>query len=159
MLVGVMSDTHDKIENIKKAVALFNREKVSLVLHAGDFTSPFSLVPLGDLKADFAGIFGNNDEDLLLFSEWSGQTIHKQPYQFEFGGKRFIVMHEPHLIDALADSGHYDVVIYGHTHKAVVRKKENVLIMNSGETGSPLHGKATVGILDIDHMSAEIISI
>jgi putative phosphoesterase len=159
MLVGVMSDTHDKMENMKKAVALFNRGKISLVLHAGDFTSPFSLVPLSDLEADFAGIFGNNDGNRLLLSERSGHRIHKQPYQFEFGSKRFIVMHEPHLIDALAESGHYDVIIYGHTHKSVVRKKENVLIMNPGETGSPLYGKATVGILDIVHMSADIISI
>ena len=31
-------------------------------------------------------------------------------------------MHEHHVADALADSGHFDLVVYGHTHKADIGK-------------------------------------
>ncbi|MDD9973593.1 MAG: metallophosphoesterase family protein, partial [Candidatus Poribacteria bacterium] len=37
MKLGVMSDSHDNIPNVKRAVALFNEIGVDLVVHAGDF--------------------------------------------------------------------------------------------------------------------------
>ncbi len=158
-LVGVISDTHDNVDNIKKAVEIFNDREVSLVVHAGDYTSPFTIIPYEELKADFVGIFGNNDGDVLLLNERAEGRIHKQPHQFEFGGKKFIVMHEHHVVEALADSGHYDVVIFGHTHKAIVKKKNDTLILNPGEAGHWLYGKATIAILDTEKMDAEIINL
>lgn len=46
MKIGIISDTHDQVEKIKKAISIFNKEKVFLVYHLGDFCSPFSLIPL-----------------------------------------------------------------------------------------------------------------
>ena len=43
MQVGVMSDSHDNIPNVKRAVALFNEIGVDLVVHAGDFIAPFAI--------------------------------------------------------------------------------------------------------------------
>jgi putative phosphoesterase len=158
-LVGVISDTHDNVDNIKKAVEIFNNRNMSLVIHAGDYTSPFTCIPYDELKAEFVGVFGNNDGDLLLLNDRSKGRIHKQPYQFEFGGKKFIVMHEHHVVEALADSGHYDVVIFGHTHRAVVKERNHTLILNPGEAGHWLYGKATIAILDTDTMDTEILTL
>jgi len=44
--LGILSDTHDNVPQVRKAVALFNREMVDLVLHAGDYVAPFSVKPL-----------------------------------------------------------------------------------------------------------------
>lgn len=159
MLIGVLSDTHDNTDNVKKAVKIFNRSKVDLVVHAGDITSPFAFKPLEKLKSDFVGIFGNNDGDVLSLQEHSGGRLYKQPYLFEFDGKKIILIHEHHLVEALADSGHYDIVIFGHTHKPLVRKKGATLVVNPGETGSQLYGKATVVIVDLKAMEADIIPL
>jgi hypothetical protein len=154
-----MSDTHDNIDNITKAVKLFNVWNVDKVLHAGDFTSPFSLKPIDGLNAEFIAIFGNNDGDLLQLHQRADGRINKQPHKFTINGKNFVMLHEHFLIDALADSGHFDVIIYGHTHKAVIEMRGKTLVINPGETGSWLYGKATVAILDMDTMAAEIISL
>jgi hypothetical protein len=159
MKIGIMSDTHDNIDNITKAVNLFNKRAVDKVIHAGDFTSPFSLKPIDSLNAEFIAIFGNNDGDLLQLRERSNGRINKQPHTININGKNIIILHEHFLIDALADSGHYDIIIYGHTHKAVNEKRGSTLVINPGETGSWLYGKATVAILDLDLMSAEIITL
>ncbi len=45
MLIGVVSDTHDNLPLVEKAVKRLNEEKVNLVLHAGDYVAPF--VPAG----------------------------------------------------------------------------------------------------------------
>ena len=41
MKIGVLSDSHDNVHMVAKAVELFNDEGVVLVVHAGDFIAPF----------------------------------------------------------------------------------------------------------------------
>ena len=159
MIIGIFSDTHDNMIQIKKAVDLFNERRAGHVVHAGDFTSPFTFRILRELRCDFTGVFGNNDGDRLLLSRMSEGKIHPQPHIFELGGKKIVVMHEHHVADALADSGHFDVVIYGHLHKADVKKRGETLLINPGETGSWLYGKSTVAVADLSYMTAEIIAL
>jgi putative phosphoesterase len=159
MLIGIMSDTHDHLIYTKKAIELFNDKKVKYVIHAGDYTSPFTLKLFKELKCKYTGIFGNNDGDKILLLERAEGNIHNQPYMFTLNNKRIIVMHEHHVVDALADSGHFDLVIYGHTHKADVRKIKNTLVVNPGEVGTWLYGKSSVALADLDKMEAEIIGL
>ncbi|MDA8241626.1 MAG: metallophosphoesterase [Nitrospiraceae bacterium] len=159
MLIGIISDTHDNMPQIQKAVDLFNGRKVEHVIHAGDFTSPFTFRILNDLASGFTGIFGNNDGDKLLLNKMSGGRVFAQPHTFELAGKKIVVIHEHHVAEALADSGHYDIVIYGHTHKPVVKKMKETLLVNPGEAGSWLYGKSTVAVVDLRDMTAEIASL
>jgi len=41
MKIGVISDTHDNLPLIEKAVKIFNEKGVKLVLHAGDYVALF----------------------------------------------------------------------------------------------------------------------
>ncbi|MEW6108950.1 MAG: metallophosphoesterase [Nitrospirota bacterium] len=159
MLIGIISDTHDNMDQIRKAVELFNQKKVEHVLHAGDFISPFTFRILRELKCGFTGIFGNNDGDKLLLQKMSEGRIFNQPHIFELSDRKIIMIHEHHIVNALAESGHYDVVIYGHLHEADVRKVKNTLVINPGEAGSWLYGKSTVAIADLSAMTAEIINL
>lgn len=72
MLIGIMSDTHDNLIFTKKAIKLFNSRKVEHVIHAGDYTSPFTLKLFRELKCKYTGIFGNNDGDKLLLQDRPG---------------------------------------------------------------------------------------
>lgn len=156
-MIGIMSDTHDNLAPTQKAIELFNSRKIEFVIHAGDYTSPFTLKLFNGLRCKYAGVFGNNDGDKLLLQERAGGNIHNQPYIFELSAKKIVVMHEHHLADALADSGHFDLVVYGHTHKADVRRVRNTLVVNPGEVGAWLYGKSTVALVDLDRMEAEIL--
>lgn len=159
MIIGVMSDTHDNLTAISRAVTLFNDRKVGHVLHAGDYTSPFTFRALRHLSCPFTGIFGNNDGDRLLLEKMSDGRIVNQPHSFELSGRKIIMMHEHLIIDALADSGHYDLIVYGHTHEPAVRKVRDTLVLNPGEAGSWLYGTSTVAVADLSSMTAEIIEL
>ena len=159
MIIGVISDTHDNMPQLDKAVDLFNERKVEHVVHAGDFTSPFTFRILKELTCGFTGIFGNNDGDKLLLQRMSEGRVFNQPYIFELGGRKIVLIHEHHIADALADSGHYNVVIYGHTHKPEIKKVNETLVINPGEAGSWLYGKSTVAIADLSTMTAEIVML
>src|SRR4030042_872069 len=159
MLIGIMSDTHDNVVPTRKAIELFNERKVEYVIHAGDYTSRFPLKLFKELKCKYAGVFGNNDGDKLLLQERAEGNLHNQPYIFSLSGKRIVVIHEHHVADALADSGHFDLVVYGHTHKADVRKVRDTLVVNPGEAAPSLYGKSTVVIVDLEKLEAEIVEL
>lgn len=159
MLVGLISDTHDDMAAIKKAVEVFNEKKVSHVLHAGDVTSPFTFEVFKDLNCRFTGIFGNNDGDKLLLKQKSKDNIYNQPHLMTLHKKTIVIVHEPDLVDSLADSGHYDLIVYGHTHRHDIRWRKNTLIVNPGRVARLHKGHPTLALLDLEKMEAEIINL
>jgi putative phosphoesterase len=159
MLIGILSDTHDNIPLVKKAIGVFNEKEVGYVIHAGDYTSPFTLKLFQNLQCEYTGIFGNNDGDKLLLQERAGGRIRNQPYIFTLEDRKIVVMHEHHVVEALAESGHFDLVIYGHTHEADVRKVKNTLLVNPGEVSTYLYGKSTIALVDLRTLEAEIVEL
>ena len=100
MILGVMSDSHDNIPNVKRAVALFNELGVDLVVHAGDFIAPFAIDPLGDLNCHVVGVFGNNDGERIVVAkrfEAIGGEVHPNLASASLGERNIAVMHYPEL--------------------------------------------------------------
>lgn len=159
MQIGIISDTHDDMASIKKAVDILNKRDVSRVIHAGDIISPFTFEIFRNLKGDFTGIFGNNDGDRLLLKEKSGNNIHNQPLMLNIDRKRIIVVHEPYIVNELAESGHFDIVIYGHTHKPDVRKVKDTLVINPGKVALLHKGRSTLAILDTKLMDVDLVEL
>ena len=161
MNIGIISDTHDNLALIKKAVTFFNGEKVDLLLHAGDFVSPFTALEFKNLNCPIKGVFGNNDGDKLYLQEkFKGiGEIHPEPYQVSINQKNILILHEEKLIAALAESQKYEVIIYGHTHRTDLRKIGETLIINPGECGGWLTGKSTIALLDLKNLKAKIIEL
>lgn len=159
MLIGIISDSHDDMPAIRSAMDLFNARGVSHVIHAGDLVSPFTFELFGELHCSFTAIFGNNDGDKVLLIEKSRGSIHHQPLVMTFHERRVVVLHEPDLVNALSDSGHFDLVIYGHTHRPDVRKRQDALVVNPGKVARLHKGESTVALADTGTMEAEIIRL
>ncbi|RJS84350.1 metallophosphoesterase [Candidatus Bathyarchaeota archaeon] len=164
MKIGIISDTHDRLPYIDKAVRKMNEEKVDLVLHAGDYCAPFAAFRFKPLKAQMIGVFGNNDaERELLRRNFSdiGAEIRGIFAEVEADGVKIALLHgeEKELLNSIINTGFYDVVVYGHTHRSEVKRKDGVLIVNPGETCGYLTGEATIGILDTSTKDLTIIRI
>lgn len=150
MKIGIISDTHDHVEHIKKAVAYFKRENVSLVIHAGDYCSPFAVLPFEGLK--LIGVFGNNDGDhyrLLMAFNKIGAEMEAEFCEFEQDGICIAVYHGTHpaIKEALLKSGNYDLVVTGHTHDKEIKEVNGALSVNPG-TANGFDGEATVAVFD-----------
>jgi putative phosphoesterase len=161
MKIGVMSDSHDHIENIHKSIGIFKERGVDLVIHLGDFVNPNSVRALAGVK--LAGIFGNNDGDRFrmmgAFHE-IGADIIGDFHEFDLDDIKFACYHgtEPQLKDALVACGTYNVVMYGHTHECVNTHVGKTLVLNPG-TVHGFGGRATVMIFDSQARSTEIIDL
>ncbi|MFH1329002.1 MAG: metallophosphoesterase [Candidatus Bathyarchaeota archaeon] len=153
LLVGLISDTHDNISAINEAVKVFNGKGVRLVLHAGDYNSPFTAKLFKKLNCNLIGVFGNIDgEREMLQSRYSkiNAEIRGNFAEVEAGGLKIALLHGIHepIINALAKCGEYGVVVHGHTHVQRNQKVRETLVVNPGEACGYLTGKKTVAILD-----------
>jgi putative phosphoesterase len=156
MRIGIMSDSHDNLPAIEKAVTLFNDQGVDRVIHAGDYVAPFTFKILSRLNVPLFGVFGNNDGEkngLLKVATGVGE-IHEPPAVFNHAGFPIAVVHDLEQLPQ-ADRSDYRVIIYGHNHQYRIDEGNPVLI-NPGETGGWLTGRGTVALLDIETMKAEI---
>jgi len=70
MKLGIISDTHDRLESLAKAIEIFKKEKVEMIVHCGDWVSPFTIEFFDKycqkvgLKVPVRSLIGNNKGDL-----------------------------------------------------------------------------------------------
>ncbi|MFA5553289.1 MAG: metallophosphoesterase [Phycisphaerae bacterium] len=163
MKIGIISDTHDDHKNVLKAIEVLNQNQVEYVLHAGDIVSPFTAKAFSDIKgAKFISVFGNNEGEKLFVKqtvESFGGEIYEYAYRGTLGSRKIFMTHVPTSIEEIAQSGKYDLVIYGHTHKRDIRTVGNTLVINPGEVTDWITGKPSIVILELDDMSHEVIML
>jgi putative phosphoesterase len=138
MLIAILSDSHDHIPNLHRAVLRANREGAEILIHCGDLISPFMLRRLQVFDGRVHLIYGNNAGDQHLISsrcatEFDNITHHGLQGEVEIDDLRICFIHYPHTGRALAMSGDYDVVCCGHNHKAATKTIGNCLLINPGD--------------------------
>lgn len=166
MKIGVLSDSHDNLPLIRRAISRLNLEEgLEYVFHAGDIISPFAAKEFLNLKYPTFFTFGNNDGERLMLKEvlssnnkikliWPKITVELEKY-------RVALLHgeDENAVEALAKSEAYDVVIYGHWHKVVSKLVGNTLLINPGELCGYLTGKSTLAIIDLETKSTKIVEL
>ncbi len=165
MLIGIISDTHDNLPMVQKAVNLLNERKVNLVLHCGDYTSPFTIPKFKALNCRLIGVFGNNDGDHSLlrkrFGETSNCEVHNMFAYLDAEGFKIALHHgeETELQNALISCSGFDAVVSGHTHLPVNETAGKTLVVCPGEVCGYLYGKPTIALLNTLKRQAEIVPL
>ncbi|MGC8584460.1 MAG: metallophosphoesterase [Thermoproteus sp.] len=167
MLLGVVSDTHDDWVAIRSIGKLFREAGVSAVVHAGDWTSPFSMLKMRRALGTDIPIYtvlGNNEGDLFAMAMKAAEMDVKvlgEAGLIEMGGRRVGVYHGTSrlLVEAMARSGMFDVVIYGHTHRVDVSRLNGALVLNPGEACGCATERRTAALLDLEALKVDILDI
>jgi putative phosphoesterase len=164
MLIGIISDTHDNLIKIKEAVNKLNELNVELVLHAGDFVSPFTIKEFQKLKSRMITVFGNNDGDKNLLTQKLIQInaiVNNYFAALNLDGLKAFLMHgsDERAINDIIKTNLFDLLIRGHTHKKEVKKEGKTLIINPGEVCGYLSNESTIAIFDTISKKVDIISL
>jgi putative phosphoesterase len=165
MLIGILSDTHDRLPMVDAAVEKLNEARVDLVLHAGDYVAPFVIPRLGALTAEFIGVLGNNDGDpdhlRRRCSEYPHMEIRGTFTEIREEDLDIALLHgtDPVLLQALIRSGAFDIIVHGHTHQAGISRHGKTLVINPGEVCGYLTGTSTIALLDTGTAEARLISL
>ncbi len=157
-----MSDTHDRVPAVAELLERIAQRGVSIVMHAGDYCSPFCLAPFHQRGMALLGIFGRNDGDRETLSAYAargmGTEIYESPHSFDVGGKRVLLVHDIAEVTTRSIESH-DFVVHGSSHLQSERKAGNTLVINPGEACGWIHGKCTAAILDTDTGEIEHITL
>ena len=163
MIIGLISDTHDNVPYIKKAITRLKEERVKLVLHAGDYIAAFTAKPYAELDAPMIGVFGNNCAETALLKQVYAEVgcdIRGFFAEVEAEGLKIALFHGHRKQDVdRAKSGDNDVVVYGHSHRSSISEENGVLVINPGEVCGYLTGTNSIGFLDTEKRFAWISEI
>lgn len=153
MLIGLISDTH----GVMRPEALRALRGVELILHAGDVGGRAVLAELRRLSPTRA-VFGNVDDpqdpdlEASIDVEAGALSIHVS-HGHELGSPT------PERLLARYDA---DIVIYGHTHRALVHRDGRRLVVNPGAAG-PARFNLKPGVarltIEADRAEVELIAL
>lgn len=125
----VLSDSHGSFQSIMNAVE--SEKDISLIIFAGDIQRDADDIAAAYPDIPFEYVLGNND--------W---YVNDVPYNrlFEFSGKRIFLTHGHRYnvksgMYTLRQKGHdvkADICIFGHTHTALIREMDGILMLNPG---------------------------
>jgi putative phosphoesterase len=150
MKIGILSDTHGRLDRTRSAIRLLRERGVELILHCGDIDSPATVRLFTDIATHF--VLGNWDlEPTKLRSAMRaiGAACHGDFGQLRLAGKRVAWLHG-HVRgrrQRLEMSQEWDFVFYGHSHKAEAHRSGRTLVLNPGA----LHRAKvkTVAVVDV----------
>jgi putative phosphoesterase len=161
MLIGIFADAHDHLDNLRRAVALFNDRGCDLVVFAGDLVSTFAIPPLRRLNCPLVASFGDNEGNKLGI--YGGMQIigpiGEPPFCVRCeDGTRLLITHQRERLRGEVDG--VDVVIYAHTHRPRIgRDDQGRLWINPGETSGWTFGDPTVVLLETETHRAELVRL
>ncbi len=125
-VIGLVSDTHGLVRpDIFSAL-----EGVELILHAGDVGGFEVLVELATI-APVEAVLGNTDHP--------GTPGLSESLDREFDGVRIHVSHGHEVgrptPERLLAAYPHDVIVYGHTHRQLITRAGDRLVINPGAAG------------------------
>jgi len=168
MKIAVVSDSHDNRQLFKQAALLAKDMEAAAILHCGDIVAPSTLLEAREANIPVHAIHGNNTGDLVTMNHVTNRpdstiSYYGQDAEINLHGRRIFIVHYPHYARAMALTGDYDIVCYGHDHRYNCEwisnvKNEKTLLANPGSVGG-LDGPASFLLIDLESMEAEKITL
>ncbi len=155
MLVGILSDSHNKHLAVRQALGIFDKLEVSHLIHCGDVGGENVFTELAERACTF--VWGNTDfpsAGLQAYAKSLGfSTPHEIPTIVELNSKRIAVFHghEPGF-DRAPYELEVDYICHGHTHIANDHTINGVRIINPGA----LHRAARKTVATLDTSTDEL---
>ena len=160
MKIGIVSDSHGRMDNVEKALAILGEKSVQTVIHCGDIDDAPTVNLFAGWDAHF--VFGNCDHDhdgLKQAIRQIGGKLHDMFGVLEVEGHKLGFTHG-HLdspMRQLRQRGDLHYIFYGHTHQPDDHRHGSTRIINPGA----LHRATpkTFALLDLSSGELEYIAL
>ncbi len=158
--IAVLSDSHDHLPLLERALHEANQAGAELLLHCGDLCAPFVLRLISErFQGPVHVVFGNNDADGRLLQSIAAQhnhvTLHGIYAELAVGSRRVAMIHYPEPARRIAQSNQLDLVCYGHDHTQLLEQVGHSWLLNPGEIMG-MRSTPSWALYDSDQHSATI---
>ncbi len=160
MRLGILSDSHDKLQRTRVAVEILRTAGAEALLHCGDLASPPIVEACSILPCYF--VFGNHDSDMVPHLQSAatefGVTCLGWGDVVSLGGKRVGLVHG-HLTADLrrVQAANPDYIFSGHSHIRGDVQVDSIRRINPGA----LHraDEFSVAILDLESNELRFLTV
>lgn len=163
MKIGIISDSHNNLENLDRALAHLRAAGVETLVHCGDMTDPETARRLAGFRVIHAT--GNGDyasgEIAAVLRQLNPESSSQPVFTGQVNGWSVAVTHG-HLkgkVEELAASGIFEFVFHGHTHRRRDERAGSTRVINPGALGGLRVGPRSFCLLDLDSGEAEFIEL
>src|SRR5688572_14146288 len=160
MLIGIVSDTHDKADTMAVVMRILRERGAEFFIHCGDVGSTRVLDHLAGLPACF--VFGNCDWDRAVLKRYAQDidlACHDSFGDLTLAGKRIAVTHgDDHVLKRrLLSEQQHDYLLQDHTHVREDTRFGKTRLINPGA----LHraNPKTAALLDTAEDSVEFFIV
>ncbi len=163
MEIGVLSDSHDNLDNLLIVLEILRQRRVETVIHCGDLTD-FTMI------SHFSGfrliyLIGNMDVAIgtirKLVEQMREDNFAGLVYQGKLDGRMVAATHS-HLegkVMELVQEKRFDWIFHGHTHEKRDETVRGTRIVNPGALGGLVRGPRSFCVVDLTAGEVEFIEL
>jgi putative phosphoesterase len=160
MKIGIVSDSHGRVDTVLTALSLLLERGAELLIHCGDIDDAPAVRAFAGWTVHF--VWGNCDADkpaMLSAMRDIGATLHPSFGHLELEGRRIAWTHgdDGRLFRELEHVDQYDYLFYGHTHVAEQHRTGRTLVVNPGALFRAR--VKTCGVLDLTAGAIESVVV
>jgi putative phosphoesterase len=135
LILGILSDTHDRVDAAAAAVATLKAAGAAYYIHCGDVGGEQVLDQLAGLQAAF--VWGNTDWDratLQRYASDAGIQCFGAFGELELDGKAIAIAHgdDTRAVRRVLDGQRHDYLFVGHSHVKADARVGRVRVINPG---------------------------
>lgn len=162
MKIGIISDTHDNLDNLEVALNILATEGVTNILHCGDVCGADVVQRLASFEVWIAQ--GNMDRGIRLawtVEETLGRGRLAWFHKPTLGGYPAVVIHgdNEEVLSNLITSGEHAYVFHGHTHRRRDQTIGRTRVINPGALGGMRYQTRSFCILDLETGEARFVQV
>lgn len=163
MKIAITSDVHNNTVNLKKVLDYCGENKIKKIICCGDLASAETFDFFCDnFPGEVFYTFGNMDngqlKDFEFIPDYINVKVSKEFGEAEIDGKVVAFVHYPDKAKSLAETGKYDFVFHGHTHKPWEEMVGECKVLNPGNVANEIY-PPTFAVWDTSDDKFELIRI
>ncbi len=163
MKIGIVSDSHGKVDVLRRALSMLAERGAEAIVHCGDIGSDECITALGETNLPTYAVAGNMDRHTRrLKSQADRDKVHFSPdtVLMPLGGDKYLVATHGNdlriMTELLADGG-FPYLCHGHTHQPRDEKIGPTRVINPGALRHA--HPPTAAILDTDADTVEHFAV
>lgn len=161
MKIAVISDTHDNLVNLKKALEYIQAQGIETLIHCGDIAT---MDTIRFLRDNFEGIIhivpGNADldpdEEKQEAPKLKDLYFYPAVGAVEIDGVKIGFTHEPWLAKQIAAENRYNIMFYGHTHDPWEETIGTTHVLNPGNIAG-IRTQPTFALYDLQKRQGQLV--
>ncbi len=163
MRIGILSDTHNNLPNLRAALSRLRQAGIDTLFHLGDVTTPETVRELSGFRV--IHLVGNGDylsgEIRRALLDMNPESYSGMVWAGELGGVSIAATHGhiPGKFDELVASGKHAYVLKGHSHRRMDETRNGARLLNPGALGGLKPQERSFLILDLGSGEAQFVMV